>query len=240
MEITEVKKIWDKVKEEIIRTVPATSHPWILPMEAVGYENGIFSVITGQAFAIQIIRKNHYQQILDVFESLGYHLQKFDIIYDEDLSKRLKKEKEKEIKVQKKSEEKALKEAAFDGMAKMQSQSNLNLKYKFENLLSKPWKDSPSAYYWDVLNKQLVKTNEAGVQIGSAKCYGCQCTDFDCTLGIKYDYRTRSVSFIKNGINLGVGFRNVPGGLTPALDIWFESGSVQIVKNAKFQEKTYL
>lgn len=135
MEITEVKKIWDKVKDEIIRTVPATSHPWILPMEAVGYENGIFSVITGQAFAIQIIRKNHYQQILDVFESLGYHLQKFDIIYDEDLSKRLKKEKEKELKAQKKSEEKALKETAFDGMAKMQSQSNLNLKYKFENFV---------------------------------------------------------------------------------------------------------
>ncbi len=95
MDITEVKKIWDKVKEEIIRTVPATSHPWILPMEAVGFENGIFSVITGQAFAIQIIRKNHYQQILDVFDSLGYHLQKFDIIYDEDLSKRLKKKKKK-------------------------------------------------------------------------------------------------------------------------------------------------
>lgn len=135
MEISEVKKIWNEVKEEIIKSVPATSHPWIMPMEAVGFENGIFSVITGQSFAIQIIRKNHYQQILDVFASLGYQLKKFDIIFDEELSKRLKKEKEKELKAQKKTEEKAIKDAAFDGMAKMQSQSNLNLKYKFENFV---------------------------------------------------------------------------------------------------------
>lgn len=135
MEITEVKRIWDNVKEEIIKSVPATSHPWIMPMEAVGFENGIFSVITGQSFAIQIIRKNHYQQILDVFASLGYQIKKFDIIFDEELSKRLKKEKEKELKAQKKSEEKALKETAFEGMSKMQSQSNLNLKYKFENFV---------------------------------------------------------------------------------------------------------
>lgn len=135
MEISEVKNIWNEVKDEIIKKVPATSHPWIIPMEAVGFENGIFSVITGQSFAIQIIRKNHYQQILDVFASLGYPLKKFDIIFDETLSKEFKKQKEKELKAQKKAEEKSMKEVAFDGMAKMQSQSNLNLKYKFENFV---------------------------------------------------------------------------------------------------------
>ncbi len=135
MDIIEVKNIWNRVKEEIIKTVPATSHPWIIPLEAVGYENEIFSVLTGQSFAIQIIRKNHYQQILDVFHSLGYPIKKFDIIFDENLSKELKKQKEKELKAQKKAEEKAIKETAFDGMAKMQSQSNLNLKYKFENFV---------------------------------------------------------------------------------------------------------
>ena len=135
MDIADVKKIWDEVREKIIKSVPATSHPWIIPMEAIGFEDGIFSVITGQAFAIQIIRKNHYQQILDVFTSMGYQLKKFDIIFDEELSKKLKKEKEKELKAQKKSEEKALKETAFEGMARMQSQSNLNLKYKFENFV---------------------------------------------------------------------------------------------------------
>ena len=135
MDIIEVKNIWNRVKEEIIKTVPATSHPWIIPLEAVGYENEIFSVLTGQSFAIQIIRKNHYQQILEVFHSLGYPIKKFDIIFDENLSKELKKQKEKELKAQKKAEEKAIKETAFDGMAKMQSHSNLNLKYKFENFV---------------------------------------------------------------------------------------------------------
>lgn len=32
-------------------------------------------------------------------------------------------------------------------------------------------------------------------------------------------------------MNLGVAFNNVPIGMTPSLDIWFESGTVEIIKN---------
>ncbi len=55
MEILEVKKMWNAVKDEIIKSVPATSHPWILPLEAVGFENGIFSVLTGNPLSINPI-----------------------------------------------------------------------------------------------------------------------------------------------------------------------------------------
>ena len=113
-------------------------------------------------------------------------------------------------------------------------------KYKFEHLASKYWKDSPSAYYWDVWNCQLIKTNENGVQIGSAKGYGCQCVETETYLAIMYDYKTRTVSFYKNGLCYGVAFKNVPNGLTPALDLWFESGTIQIVSNAIYQKQIYL
>ena len=63
---------------------------------------------------------------------------------------------------------------------------------------------------------------------------------FDILLGIKYDYKTRTVSFYKNSINLGVAFKNVPSGLTPAIDLGFDSGTVQIMNNQKLQEKVYL
>ena len=71
MDIIEIKKIWENVKEELVLTVVSSSYePWILPLEPIGFENDEFSVLTGQAFAISVIRKNHYQQIIDAFKKV--------------------------------------------------------------------------------------------------------------------------------------------------------------------------
>lgn len=132
MEITEVKKIWEDVKEELSQTiVPSSYEPWILPLEPIGFEGDEFSVLTGQAFAISVIRKNHYQQIIDAFQKVLGHEIEFKIIFDEELSAKLKKQIEKAKKVA----EKSPKEKAMDNLAQMQSFSNLNLKYKFDNFV---------------------------------------------------------------------------------------------------------
>ena len=55
-----------------------------------------------------------------------------------------------------------------------------------------------------------------------------------------YDARNKTVIFSKNNVSQGIAFRNVPEGLTPSLDIWFESGTVDILKNDTFKEKTFL
>lgn len=131
MDIIEVKKIWEDVKEELVSTiVPSSFEPWILPLEPIGFENDEFSVLTGQAFAISVIRKNHYQQIGEAFKKvLGREIE-FKMVFDEELAAKLKKQIEKA----KKTAERAPKEEAMDNLAKMQS-SNLNLKYKFENFV---------------------------------------------------------------------------------------------------------
>jgi len=59
-------------------------------------------------------------------------------------------------------------------------------------------------------------------------------------ISILYDYKTRSLSFEKNGVNQGIAFKNVPPGMTPSLDIWFESGTVEIIQNSKKTEKIFL
>lgn len=131
MDIIEVKKIWEDVKEELASTiVPSSFEPWILPLEPIGFENDEFSVLTGQAFAISVVRKNHYQQIADAFKKvLGREIE-FKMVFDEELAAKLKKQIEKAKKVA----ERAPKEEAMDNLAKMQS-SNLNLKYKFDNFV---------------------------------------------------------------------------------------------------------
>lgn len=132
MEITEIKKIWEDVKEELATTiVPSSFEPWIMPLEPIGFENDEFSVLTGQSFAIQIIRKNHYQQIIDAFKKVLGREVEFKMVFDEELSSKLKKQIEKAKKVI----EKSTKENAVDNLAQMQSFSNLNLKYKFDNFV---------------------------------------------------------------------------------------------------------
>jgi len=132
MEIIEIKKIWEDVKNELIQVIsPSSYEPWILPLEPIGFEDDEFSVLTGHAFAISVIRKNHYQQIIDAFQKvLGREIQ-FKMVFDEELSAKLKKQIEKAKKVAEKSPQ----QNAMDNLAQMQSFSNLNLKYKFDNFV---------------------------------------------------------------------------------------------------------
>lgn len=102
------------------------------------------------------------------------------------------------------------------------------------------WKDSPSSYYWDVWNTKLIKTDENGVQAGSISGYGCQCEEFETNIIIYYDGKTKNVSFYKNGINQGIAFKNVPSGMTASIDVWFESGSIEIIKNNTLKETKFL
>ena len=103
-------------------------------------------------------------------------------------------------------------------------------KYKLDNLTSTYWRDCPSSNYWDIWNMKLIKIDENGVQIGCSTGYGCQCQTDETIIGIKYDYENRTVSFYKNGVNCGIAFTNVKNNLTPSLDLWFEEGTVEIMK----------
>lgn len=114
-------------------------------------------------------------------------------------------------------------------------------KYKLENLISTYWKDSPSSFYWDVWSNKLIKTDDKGNQVSTLTGYGCLCEDLETIIGMKYNHIDRSIMFFKDGINQGVAFKNIPSNMYPSLDIWFESGSVEILKNIKLDEnKNYL
>ena len=112
-------------------------------------------------------------------------------------------------------------------------------KYKYENLLSKFWKDSPCSFYWDAWNTKLIQTDEYGIQGNTLSGYGCQCEDYETIFGIFYNEKLRTIEFYKNSVNIGVAFRNVPSNLTPSLDIWFESGKVEILDTSFPEEQIF-
>ena len=114
-------------------------------------------------------------------------------------------------------------------------------KYKYENLTSTFWKDCPSSNYWDILNLKLIKIDENGVQVGCSTGYGCQCQSDDIIIGIKYDAENKTVNFYKNGVNCGIAFTNIKNNLTPSLDLWFEEGTVEIMKtNSPNENNKYI
>ena len=113
-------------------------------------------------------------------------------------------------------------------------------KYKKNYLLSTYWKESPSAFYWDVWNTQLIKTDETGAQVLTKNGYGCDYEEYENKLAIEYNQEKRTVNFYKNDINLGTAFHNVPPNLTPALDVWFENGIIKIIDSPGPEEKIYL
>ena len=133
MENIELKRFWEQVKEELVGALPASAHPWIYPLEISGYDKGVLTVVTGQSMGRDWLKKNHYIQMVEVLKKVsGNPNSQINIILDESAAKTLKKETEK---IQKKANEIQMKELAMENLSNMQSASNLNLKYKFENFV---------------------------------------------------------------------------------------------------------
>ena len=132
MVMSEVKRIWSEVKILLRDTIPAHAYySWVEAMEAVGFDNNVFTILTVHQLAVQIVRQSYYSQICDAFEKVLGRKIEFTINYDADLAEKYKKEMKKESlrpKIDKTAENRAL-----ENLAQMQSASNLNLKYKFEN-----------------------------------------------------------------------------------------------------------
>ena len=133
MENIELKRFWEQVKEELLGVLPENAHPWLYPLEVSGYDKGVLTVVTGQMMGRDLLRKNHYNQMVEALKRVsGDENSRLVIIYDETAAKTLKRETEK---LQKKASEVSIKEQAMENIANMQSASNFNLKYKFENFV---------------------------------------------------------------------------------------------------------
>ena len=133
MKNIELNKFWEQIKTELLEQLPENAHPWIHPLEVSTFENGVLTLVTGQLIGRDLLRKNHYKQMIDVIKSITKDENaSLNLIYDSNAAKNLKKESEK---LQKKFSATAMKEQAMENLSYMQSASNLNLKYKFENFV---------------------------------------------------------------------------------------------------------
>ena len=133
MNSIELNNLWGEIREQLFKELPENVHPWIQPLEITGFDKGVVTVVTGQMMGRDLLRRNYYNSIVGVIKKVTKNPEAdFVIIFDENARKTLKKENET---IKKKTEAAILKEQAMENLTYMQSASNLNLKYKFENFV---------------------------------------------------------------------------------------------------------
>lgn len=135
MNTSEVKKIWEEIKEELKKHIPSTSYVWIQPLEAVSFEGNQFTLISNASFAVKYIRENHYKTILECFKN---HFNKEIIVnieFNQEYADKLKKEKQKlERKLQKAHQEEEEHQKSIENLSYVKA-LNINLRYRFDNFV---------------------------------------------------------------------------------------------------------
>ena len=135
MDISEVKNLWEKIKEELNETLPAPAKMWLGGLEPADYDGNVFSLYSAHALAPQVLRTNYNDQILSALnkvfgKDVGYY-----ISFDSELADKYQKEKKKELQKTKQIQQETDDDKGLNNLAQMQSSANLNLKYKFGNFV---------------------------------------------------------------------------------------------------------
>lgn len=126
-------EVWNAVLEVLEKQISeSTFTTWILPLEPQYFDDNCFVVHTGQAFAVNLLRGNHYNQIVDAVKSVLNKELEVKIIFDEELQKKIAKKSKARAALAEPAEQPQ--KPKYDSLTQMQS-SNLNLKYKFENFV---------------------------------------------------------------------------------------------------------
>ena len=88
MDTLELNNLWGEVKSELINELPENAHPWVNPLEVTGYENGVFTLVTGQMMGRDLLKRNYYKNIIDVIKKVTKNPNSdFVIIFDENAAK---------------------------------------------------------------------------------------------------------------------------------------------------------
>jgi len=138
MDITQVKEVWEKAKQELISKVPDhVFYTWITPLEAVDFEHNTLVLLSPQQMSVNILKNSWNDVIKDAVSSAVGTNSYFSLNYDAELGKKyIQAKKRQNAKMLSGQTEADLKDAEVKkSLAQMQSEANLNLNLKFENFV---------------------------------------------------------------------------------------------------------
>ena len=138
MDISEVKLLWDKIKQELVSSVPDHVYSaWITPLHAVDFENNTLVLLSPQQMSVNILKTFWYETIKSAVSDVIGENASFSINYDAELGKKYIIERKKQASkiLSGQSIEDIKKEEDKKSQAQMQSDAHLNLNLKFDNFV---------------------------------------------------------------------------------------------------------
>lgn len=138
MDIQDVKEVWAKVKQQLQNNVPShVFNTWIVPLEAVDFENNTLVLLSPQQLSVDILKKDWTNVIRTCVKEVLGASASFSLNYDAELAQKYIKERKKVLAkmVPGQTEDERKVEDAKLSLAQMQSDANLNLNLKFDNFV---------------------------------------------------------------------------------------------------------
>ena len=141
MNAGEIEKIWEDAKKVLETEIPVSSYDaWIEPLEIIEYEDNQIKLLSGQAIAVEYLKKNHYPKFLEAFKKvlnkdITVNFETDKELYDKIRKSKIKEEKKEERKAEKIQKKEEEHKKAIENLGYVQSM-NLNLKYRFDNFVT--------------------------------------------------------------------------------------------------------
>lgn len=172
MNAGEIEKIWEDVKKILETEIPVSSYDaWVEPLEIIEYEDNQITLLSGQAIAVEYLKKNHYPKFSEAFKKV---LNKDIIVifetdkelYDKIRKTKIKEEKKEERKTENAQQKEEEHKKAIENLGYVQSM-NLNLKYRFDNFVTDENNKMAKAAAEMVAENPNAKYNPLYIQGGS-------------------------------------------------------------------------
>ncbi len=172
MNASEIEKLWEDVKKILETEIPVSSYDaWIEPLEIIEYESNQITLLSGQAIAVEYLKKNHYPKFLEAFKKV---LNKDIIVifetdketFDKIKKAKAKEEKKEERKIEKAQQKEEEHKKAIENLGYVQSM-NLNLKYRFDNFVTDENNKMAKAAAESVASNPNAQYNPLYIQGGS-------------------------------------------------------------------------
>lgn len=138
MDISEVKVLWNNVKDRLVSVVPEhVYNTWITPLEAVDFDHNTLVLLSPQQMSVNIL-KNSWSAVIkeSITNEIGANAS-FSLNYDAELGRKYiqSKKKQNSKMLSGQMPEDLKKEEIKKSLAQMQSDANLNLNLKFDNFV---------------------------------------------------------------------------------------------------------
>ena len=134
--MSELHQLWQKTLDVLKTQIPHTSFDmWILSLVPHSFADNKLVLLSPHTFTSETVRLSYDKLFTETISEIAGVPVTYEIIYNEELEEKYKKESKKSGKEEQKKNITTFSESKYDGLKQMLSDCHLNTKYQFDNFI---------------------------------------------------------------------------------------------------------